>query len=45
MKDKGVEIRVDTFGVLESPEIYDVENSKIWNGTHFVKASPFAYNM
>lgn len=45
MKDKGVEIRVGTFGVLESPEIYDVENSEIWNGTHFVKASPFAYNM
>ena len=45
MKDKGVGIRVDTLGVLESPEIYDVENSEIWNGTHFVKASPFAYNM
>ena len=27
MKDKGVEIRVDTLGVLESPENYNVENS------------------
>ena len=45
MKDKGVEIRVDSVGVLESPDIYDVENSEIWNGTHLDKASSFSYNM
>ena len=45
MKDKGVEIRVDSVGVLESPDIYDVENSEIWNGTYLDKASPFSYNM
>lgn len=45
MKDKGVEIRVDSFGVLESSNIYDVDKSEIWNGTDFNRASPFSYNM
>lgn len=45
MKDKGVDLRFDSVGLLKSPETFDNTEGAFWNGTHFEKASPFRYNM
>ena len=45
MKDKGVDIRVDSVGLLGSPGTYDKKEHVLWNGSHFEEVSPFSYNM
>ena len=45
MKDKGVDVRLDSVGLLGIPETNKKAAGALWNGTHFEQASSFKYNM
>ena len=45
MKEKGIDIKVDSLGLLESFDTYEVKGGEFWNGMQFEEVSPFSYNM